>query len=206
MVARGIWFDSSGATRDIRILHRDKRRIEDKPLGVTVISFPEITSALLNQMTNPQYEIGDFFYVQISPSAERGVYKDVETYFNAYKEAINRANEATKKRIIWFPKDKLQPNLNSIIAGISKKNLLAFYKMNGWNPLFIDSDFSKMIEYGYIWAKRNNITAQVSDYADNEIAQKRSIMLAMLNYFGPRPPRWSGGFSTGSSAHGPYKE
>ena len=241
MVARGVWFDSSAAIRDIRILHRDKQRIEAKISGDAVVPSdefndifqmffgsdaanrdkrpievkptgaafrsPDWTSPNLLGIMPPQYEVGNFYYVQISSSAERGTYRDIETYFNTYEEAIYTANKVTKKRIIWFPTDKLQPDLDSIIVSITKKSLIVFCKMHGWTPYFIDLNFSAMREYGYTWAKQNRIMSQVSDYTDNEIVQKRSIMFAILAFFGPRRSTlWSGGFSAGSSPHGPYKE
>ena len=126
MVARGVWFDSSAAIRDIRILHRDKRRIEVKISGDAVVPSdefndifqmffgsdaanrdkrpveakpgaafrsPDWTSPNLLSIMPPQYEVGNFYYVQpLSSSAERGTYRDIETYFNTYEEAIHTAN------------------------------------------------------------------------------------------------------------------
>ena len=54
-----------------------------------------------------------------------------------------------------------------------------------------------MLEYGQMWAKQNNVISKPADYVNDEIEQKRLILFAIKDYFGPRSrPPYTGGFST----------
>ena len=154
-VARGVGMDAEQKECDIRIVWRNKRFGYDRE----------------GKISRQISEVGEFYYLQISSSEQRGRYDHLGVCFETFEEAIAEANLLTSQ-ISWFPKGDLRSDLRNLVLGITKSEIQAKCKSRPQTHYFIDLDYEKMIEYGLLWAKHNKIEDLTSDFTNDEIEQK----------------------------------
>lgn len=188
-VARGSWLYAGIVECDIRIVRRN-RRYE--------------VGEHFSQINWLKFETGTFFYLQSGSTTQRGVYPDYGQCLCSPEEAMSRAYELTQGTVYWLLPEAIKVSIEDTVRAITYDDIIkAFRKKRlGCEP---DTDMvTEAISRIYKWAVRTELEARTSMHTDDHLMHRQAMIRELLQYLEPRQP-YSGGFSAGSSPHGPRK-
>lgn len=188
-VARGTWIYAGTIKCDARIVRRDRRYQAGENPG---------------QINWLMFETGVFYYLQFGSTTERGSYPQYGHCFYSLEEALERAHKATQGTVAWYGPEAVNVRIEDTVSNIAYDDIVQALKAE---RIACKPDYSLVTEAKSRicrWAVRTELGKRTSIYTDDHLQHRHVVIRELVKYLEPRQT-YSGGFSAGSSPHGPRK-